>query len=83
LDKAGVAGFHKDVTYLSNIRQATKLKEARFSLKESLVSIQQDMPVDIISIDLQNSYYLLNEILGVQSTDTLIDELFSRFCLGK
>ncbi len=83
LKKAGVAGFHKDVTYLSNIRQATKLKEARFSLKESLVSIQQDMPVDIISIDLQNCYYLLNEILGVQSSDTLIDELFSRFCLGK
>lgn len=83
LDRAGVSNFQKDITYLSNIRQATKLKEARFSLKEALVSIQQDMPVDIISIDLQNSYYILNEILGVQSTDTLIDELFSRFCLGK
>lgn len=83
LEKAGVSNFQKDITYLSNIRQVTKLKEARFSLKEALVSIQQDMPVDIISIDLQNAYYILNEILGVQSTDTLIDELFSRFCLGK
>jgi len=83
LEKAGVSTFQKDITYLSNIRQVTKLKEARYSLKEALVSIQETMPVDIISIDLQNAYYVLNEILGVQSTDTLIDELFSRFCLGK
>lgn len=83
LEIAGVADFQKDITYLSNIRQVTKLKEARFSLKESLQSIQQLMPVDIISIDLQNSYFILNEILGIQSTDILIDELFSRFCLGK
>ncbi len=83
LEKAGVSSFQGDITYLSNIRQVTKLKEARFSLKEALVSIQQTMPVDIISIDLQNSYFILNEILGIQSTDALIDELFSRFCLGK
>ncbi|XMB86233.1 tRNA uridine-5-carboxymethylaminomethyl(34) synthesis GTPase MnmE [Mycoplasmatota bacterium WC44] len=83
LDKAGVSNYKKDLTYLSNVRQISKLKEARYSMKDALESIQDSMPVDLISIDLQNAYYLLNEILGIQSTDLLIDELFSRFCLGK
>ena len=72
-----------DLTYLSNLRQISKLKEARYSLKDALESIQDSMPVDLISIDLQNAYYLFNEILGILSTDLLIDELFSKFCLGK
>jgi len=83
LEKAGVSNYKKDLTYLSNLRQISKLKEARYSLKDALESIQDSMPVDLISIDLQNAYYLFNEILGIQSTDLLIDELFSKFCLGK
>ena len=83
IEKAGVASFHKDITYLSNTRQISKLKEARFALKEALVSAQASMPVDIISIDLQACYTALNEILGVEQTESIIDALFSRFCLGK
>jgi len=83
LDRAGVSSYKKDLTYLSNVRQITKLKEARLSIKDALTSTQDSMPVDIISIDLQNAYFLLNEILGIQSTDLIIDELFSKFCLGK
>ena len=83
IEKAGVASFHKDITYLSNLRQISKLKEARYALKEALVSAQASMPVDIISIDLQASYTALNEILGVEQTESIIDALFSRFCLGK
>lgn len=83
IEKAGVASFHKDITYLSNTRQISKLKEARYALKEALVSAQASMPVDIISIDLQASYMALNEILGVEQTESVIDSLFARFCLGK
>jgi tRNA modification GTPase len=83
IEKAGVASFHKDITYLSNTRQISKLKEARFALKEALVSAQASMPVDIISIDLQASYTALNEILGIEQTESIIDALFARFCLGK
>lgn len=83
VEKAGVSGYRQNLTYLSNLRQIQKLKEARYSLKEGLISIDNQMPVDIISIDLSNAYMCLNEILGVQSTDELIDQLFSRFCLGK
>jgi tRNA modification GTPase len=83
IEKAGVASFHKDITYLSNTRQISKLKEARYALKEALVSAQASMPVDIISIDLQACYTALNEILGVEQTESIIDALFSRFCLGK
>jgi tRNA modification GTPase len=83
IEKAGAASFHKDITYLSNTRQISKLKEARYALKEALVSAQASMPVDIISIDLQASYTALNEILGVEQTESIIDALFARFCLGK
>ena len=83
IEKAGVASFHKDITYLSNTRQISKLKEARYALKEALVSAQASMPVDIISIDLQASYMALNEILGIEQTESVIDALFARFCLGK
>ena len=83
IDKAGVANFHKDITYLSNTRQISKIKEARFALKEALISAQAQMPVDIISIDLQAAYTALNEILGIEQSESVIDALFSRFCLGK
>jgi len=83
IEKAGVANFHKDITYLSNTRQISKIKEARFALKEALISAQALMPVDIISIDLQAAYTALNEILGIEQSESLIDALFSRFCLGK
>ena len=83
IEKAGVANFHKDITYLSNTRQISKIKEARFALKEALISAQALMPVDIISIDLQAAYTALNEILGIEQSESVIDALFSRFCLGK
>lgn len=83
IDKAGVANFHKDITYLSNTRQISNIKEARFALKEALISAQAQMPVDIISIDLQAAYTALNEILGIEQSESVIDALFARFCLGK
>ena len=83
IEKAGVANFHKDITYLSNTRQISKMKEARFGLKEALISAQALMPVDIISIDLQVAYTALNEILGIEQSESVIDALFARFCLGK
>lgn len=83
IEKAGVANFHKDITYLSNTRQISKMKDARFALKEALISAQALMPVDIISIDLQAAYTAINEILGIEQSESVIDALFSRFCLGK
>jgi len=41
------------------------------------------MPIDIVEMDLKNSWEFLGEIIGEGTTDALIDELFEKFCLGK
>lgn len=72
-----------DQTYVSNARHIAKLNETKHSLEASLVSIEQAMPVDMVEIDLKNAWMLLGDIIGDNSSDSLLDELFSKFCLGK
>ena len=66
--------------YLSNSRQIGKLEEAKNVLENVL---SNEMPVDILSIDITKAFRLLSEILGDEYQETLINELFARFCLGK
>ena len=73
----------RDFNYLSNIRHITKVKEAKNSLENVLRSIDLDMPVDVYAIDLTQAWRSLGEILGENYTDDLLNELFSKFCLGK
>ncbi len=72
-----------DQTYVSNARHIAKLEETRQALTDSLSSIENAMPVDMVEIDLKNAWLLLGEIIGDTSTTSLLDELFSKFCLGK
>ena len=72
-----------DFNYLSNERQISKIKEAKASLEEVLKGIDLEMPVDLIMVDLTNSYYSLADILGKSYETSIIDQLFSKFCLGK
>lgn len=72
-----------DQTYVSNARHIAKLTETLNALQESLVSIEAEMPVDMVEIDLKNAWLLLGEIIGDTSSTSLLDELFSKFCLGK
>lgn len=72
-----------DQTYVSNARHIAKLTETLNALQESLVSIENQMSVDMVEIDLKNAWLLLGEIIGDTSSTSLLDELFSKFCLGK
>ncbi len=72
-----------DQTYVSNTRHIAKLTETLTALKESVDSIDISMPVDMVEIDLKNAWLLLGEIIGDTSSNSLLDELFSKFCLGK
>ncbi len=74
---------NKDINYLSNTRHIAKLKKARHSLKEALLSIKDEIPIDMIEIDVKEAWIYLGEILGEEVSDNLLDELFSKFCLGK
>ena len=79
----GDQGTIKDATYISNARQVSKLNEALNSLNEAIEKCYVHEYVDIIDIYIREAYLSLGEIIGDGSVDSLIDELFSKFCLGK
>lgn len=84
LKKLELEDIHsRDLNYLSNIRHITKVKEAKSSLENVMKSIVLDMPVDVYAIDLTQAWRALGEILGENYADDLLNELFSKFCLGK
>jgi tRNA modification GTPase len=72
-----------DMTYLSNARSISLLKQSLSKIEESITNINNNSPIDIVELDLKNAWELLGEIIGETYTEELIDELFSRFCLGK
>ena len=73
----------QDMTYLSNARSIALLKKALNIINECLKEINNNTPIDIIELDLKEVWRILGEIIGETYTDELIDEIFSRFCLGK
>ena len=73
----------KDLTYLSNARSIALLKQSLNIIEEAIKNLENDIPIDMIEMDLKNCWNTLGEIIGVTYTDELIDEIFSRFCLGK
>lgn len=75
--------LNKDMTYVSNARQLSLIKKANDSIKSALEGTKNNVPVDIIEIDLDNAKNYLGDILGDNYNDELLDELFSRFCIGK
>jgi len=73
----------KDMTYLSNARHIAKLEQAIRSLQDAIEAMEMGMLVDMVEIDIKQAWYTLGEILGEEAGDSLLDELFTKFCLGK
>ena len=78
----GQVSFNDEV-YITNIRHKNSLTEAFNSLKLVVESINNDMPEDFYSIDLMNAYEELGLIIGEAVEDDLMQEIFSKFCMGK
>ncbi|WP_347709312.1 tRNA uridine-5-carboxymethylaminomethyl(34) synthesis GTPase MnmE [Bacillus sp. FJAT-47783] len=72
-----------DLTYVSNTRHISLLTQAKKAIDDALNGIEQGIPIDIVQIDLTRSWELLGEIIGDAVHESLIDQLFSQFCLGK
>ena len=72
-----------DEVYITNIRHKTALQEALNSLNLVVQSILDGMPEDFYSIDLMNAYEELGSIIGEAVEDDLVNEIFSKFCMGK
>ncbi len=78
----GEVSFNDEV-YITNIRQKTHIQEAGNSLKMVLNSIEQQMPEDFFTIDLMNAYEELGMVIGEALEDDLVEQIFSKFCMGK
>jgi len=72
-----------DMTYVSNSRHIALLNQAHQAIEEVLNGIDFGTPIDIIQIDLTRTWELLGEIIGDTVQESLINQLFSQFCLGK
>lgn len=72
-----------DYTYLSNSRQISLAKEAYNLILDVEDGLKNNLPVDIIEIDIKQIWTKLGEIIGDTYSEELIDQLFSQFCLGK
>ena len=73
----------KDLSYISNARSISLLKKSLNIINESINDLEDGTPIDIIETNLKDCWNTLGEIIGETYTDELIDEIFSRFCLGK
>ena len=73
---------NQDMTYVSNSRHISLLKQARNAIQDA-IDAESGIPMDMVQIDLTRTWELLGEIIGESASDELIDQLFSQFCLGK
>ncbi len=72
-----------DSSYIGNARQRAKLKESLKHLENALEAARYEVVLDMINIDIVLAWKALGEIIGENNPEALIDELFSKFCLGK
>lgn len=78
----GEISFNDEI-YITNVRQKTALQDAYTSLGRVITSIENQMPEDFYSIDLMDAYETLGMITGETVGEDLVNEIFSKFCMGK
>lgn len=74
--------FNNEI-FISNERQLQSIKNAKLSLLNVISSIDMNMPEDLLTIDLTDAYSYLSQVLGIDTTDDIVNEIFSKFCMGK
>ena len=72
-----------DEVILTNLRQKDAVKEALNSLMMVKRSLEDDMPEDFLSIDLMGAYSSLGYVIGEEIGEDVVNEIFSKFCMGK
>ena len=72
-----------DMTYISNAREISLLKKAKKASNNLVEALNNNIPIDMLEIDIKNIIDYLGEVTGDSYDNELIDKIFSRFCLGK
>ena len=73
----------KDATYFTNARQIALVEQAIEKLNDIKNGLKQELPIDIIEIDIKEVFDILGEVIGITYDDEIIDNLFENFCVGK
>ncbi len=81
IQKGKVSAANRE--FAINQRQAAALTRAKTSLEQVLETIAQRLPFDFWTIDLRSAIQALGEITGEEVTESMLDRIFSRFCIGK
>lgn len=74
---------NSDYNYITNARQIAKIKECLNLLNNINEGLNNNLPIDMLEIDLRNIWDLLGQIIGESYDEELLDNLFSKFCVGK
>jgi tRNA U34 5-carboxymethylaminomethyl modifying GTPase MnmE/TrmE len=72
-----------DFNYISNARELALVKKAENVVSESINNLNATLPFEIVADDLRISYVALGEIIGETYEEDILDEIFSKFCVGK
>jgi len=72
-----------DLTYVSNARHIALLHQAKHTIEDAINAAHAAVPIDMIQIDVTRTWEILGEITGDTVEESLLDQLFSQFCLGK
>lgn len=73
----------ENLDFAINQRQAAALTRAKVALEQCLNTIKNNLPLDFWTIDLRGAIYALGEVTGEDVTESVLDQIFSRFCIGK
>ena len=68
---------------IENERQKSELQGAVKALESAKAAVQADLPLDIVSLDIQEALQALGELTGEVTTDDILDRIFGSFCVGK
>ena len=77
------SGGLTDGEYIIEERHSSILKSTKEDVDEAISEIEANVPVDAVSIDLKSAWSKLGEISGESANERIIDEIFSKFCVGK
>ena len=79
---SGEISYNNEI-YITNLRHKEAIREALESIKMVRRSIEEGMPEDFFTIDMMSAYEQLGSIIGEAVNDDLVNEIFSKFCMGK
>ena len=74
---------YNDDLFITNIRHKNLIEQAHLSLELAIGGVRDSMPEDLITIDMMDAYTALGKVIGKAVEEDLVNEIFSKFCMGK